>query len=223
MEQVNSIDPNYSLIAAVHGITGLVIFITGILQFTLKKGNWLHRIIGRAYLYSWFVILTTGAYIGSLLIVAIVLLGFYLSITGIRAAVLKGKPFAVIDKAIIITAGLVVLFMIAAGIIQLIKHNYTYAILAGFFSLLYSRIIVRDIQFYIFNKKVFRNDYGKMNWYVNHLTRMQFSFITAVGAFAAVQNVFGNMVLNFTLPALVGVIVIRLSTRHFVKNLDSVN
>jgi hypothetical protein len=217
MEQ-QAADPYYATIAAVHGITGLIIFAAGILQFALTKGTKLHRVIGRIYFYSWFVILATGAYIGSVVIVAIVVMGFYLSVTAIRAAVLQNKPFAAIDKAIIIIASMIVVFMIFAAVMLTIKQNYTYAILATFFSLLYGWVVIRDIQFYIFhNNKVFKYDYGDMNWYVNHLTRMQFSFITAVGAFTAVQNIFGNTVLNFTLPAMIGFIAVRRSVKYFVK------
>ena len=109
--------------------------------------------------------------------------------------------------------------MIYSAIASLIQQNYIYAIIALFFSLLYTLVVGRDALFYLYNKKVFKKDYGEMNWYVNHLSRMQFSFITAVGAFTAVQNVFGNTILNFTLPAFIGGLVARLYIRHLVKNL----
>jgi len=224
MEQQAINDPYYALIASLHGITGLVIFITGLLQFILKKHGKIHRFIGKIYLYSWIVILVTGYYIGSIVIVAIVIMGFYLCVTGVRLAVLKGKPFTNIDKAIIVIAALIVLFMLGAAIVMTIKQNYTYAILATFFGVLYGWIVGRDIVAYILNKreKVFKNNYGKMTWYVNHLLRMQFSFVTAVGAFTAVQNVFGNTVLNFTLPAFAGFIVVRISKNYFIKKMNIV-
>jgi hypothetical protein len=215
-------DPYYSLIASLHGITGLVIFITGLLQFILKKQGKVHRMIGRVYLYSWIIILATGYYIGSIVIVAIVLMGFYLCVTGVRMAVLKGKPFTIIDKTIVLIAALIVLFMAIAAIILIVQKNYTYAILATFFSILYGWIVTRDIVAYLFNKreKVFKNNYGKMSWYINHLLRMQFSFVTAVGAFTAVQNVFGITELNFILPAFAGFIVVRISKNYFIKKLN---
>jgi len=214
--------PYYSLIATLHGITGLIIFLTGILQFLLKKGGKWHRLIGRIYFFSWFSILATGAYIGSLVIVAIVFLGFYLCITGIRAAALRGKPFELIDKSIVIFAAMVVLFMIVSAIFLVIDKYYTYAIIAGFFSILYSWVIARDVIFILFNKRTYKKDYGKLNWYVSHLTRMQFSFVTAVGAFTAVQNVFGNDALNFILPALLGFVVIKRSTKYFLDKANIV-
>lgn len=48
---------------------------------------------------------------------------------------------------------------------------------------------------------------------------MQFSFVTAVGAFTAVQNVFNNTVLNFILPAFAGLIVVRISKNYFIKKM----
>jgi len=207
----------YALIACIHGITGLVIFFTGLLQFALKKGGRMHRIIGRIYLYSWISILATGAFIGSPVIVAIVLMGFYLTITGIRAAIIRNRANTLADKAIVTIAAIVVLLILIAAIYALINRNYPISIIAGFFALLYGIVISGDIRTYIFNRK--RAKYGRMDWYVNHLTRMQFSFVTAVSAFIAVQNVFGNTVLNFILPSLIGFVVIRFSTNYFVKKL----
>ncbi len=214
---MTDIDPYYSTVAAIHGILGLIIFITGILQFALKKGGKLHQYIGYTYLIAWVGILITGYYIGSIVIVAIVLLGFYLSVTGIRAAVLKGNPFTAIDKIIVGVAGTIVLFLIYATIALIIKQNYSFAIISSFFALLYLFVVGRDVLHYIFNKKVFKNDYGKMNWYVNHLSRMQFSYITAIGAFTAVQQVFHNTVLDFILPAVIGIIVVNRSIAYFKK------
>lgn len=208
---------NYATIAKLHGLIGLIIFASGILQFVLKKGTVLHRFIGYLYLISWIGIIATGAYIGSMLIVAIVVLGFYLALTGLRAAIIKDKPYAITDKLIALFAVLVILFMLISAIRMLLLQNYLGAALGLFFSLLYSWIVGRDILHYIFLKPQFKNRYGKINWYVNHLTRMQFSFVTAVGAFTAVQNIFKITFLNFTLPVLLGFIVIKKTTAYFIK------
>ncbi len=187
----------------------------------MKKGGRVHRIIGRIYKYSWIIILVTGAYIGSLIIVAIVLMGFYLSVTGVRLAVLKGKPFERIDKIILIIAVFIVLFMIFSAIYFIVKQNFTMAIISSFFALLYSFVLILDISWNIFKKRIInpKQDFGKMSWYIWHLTRMQFSFITAVGAFTAVEYLFGNTVLNFILPAFIGFIAVRASRKYFIKKL----
>jgi hypothetical protein len=219
MPQETTNNSIYLLIAAIHGITGLIIFLAGLTQFTLKKQGKIHRIIGRVYLYSWIVILATGFYIGSPIIVAIVVMGFYLCVTGIRFAILKGRPHTGFDKGIIGCAALIVLFMIYSAIVLLIRQQYTYAILAVFFSLLYGLVITLDALTYLFGKSIFRKKYGKMSWYVSHLNRMQLSFLTAVGAFTAVQDLFGNTVLNFILPAVIGFFIVRGSKAYFVKKL----
>lgn len=212
----------YNGIATSHGLAGLTIFLTGILQFIMKKGGTVHRIIGRIYNYSWIIILTTGAYIGSPIIVAIVLMGFYLSVTGVRLAVVKGKPFENIDKSILIIAVFIVLFMIYSAIYFIVKQNLTMAIISSFFALLYSFVLTLDIAWNIFKKRIInpKQDFGKMSWYISHLSRMQFSFITAVGAFTAVQNLFDNTVLNFILPAFIGFIAVIASRKYFIKKLN---
>ena len=52
----------YKWIATLHGLTGLIIFLTGILQFIMKKGGKVHRIIGRIYNYSWITIISEPMY-----------------------------------------------------------------------------------------------------------------------------------------------------------------
>jgi hypothetical protein len=111
----------------------------------------------------------------------------------------------------------IVFAMVIAAIYCLLKQQMTYAILAAFFALLYGFVVGRDVLEHLFHKKVSRNNFGKMNWYVNHVVRMQFSFVTAIGAFTAVQNIFPLTVLNFTVPALLGFIVIPKSTKFFIK------
>ncbi len=210
-------DPFYQPIASAHAIIGILIFLSGILQFALRKGTTLHKITGYVYFSSFIAIILTGAYIGSMIVVAIVLLGFYLCATGIRAAALKNNSFQLMDKIIIAFASIVVLCLFGIALFMFFKGNYIVAILSLFFFLLYAFIVGRDVLFYIFNKRVFPNDYGPFNWYVNHLTRLQFSFVTAVGAFTAVQNVFHNSLLNFTLPAIISFFVIRKSNSYFIR------
>jgi hypothetical protein len=185
----------------------------------MKKRGMLHRVIGRVYLYSWVVILVTGYYIGSPIIVAVVLMGAYLSITGVRQAVLKGKPLAGVDKVILGAAALIVVFMLVSAIIMALGHDYVFATIAFFFAILYSVVLTLDIRGFILHKQVRKVNYGKATWYVNHMSRMQFSYITAVGAFTGVQDVFGNTIANFLVPAVVGIVAVRLSTRYFIKQL----
>jgi hypothetical protein len=213
------IDPNYALIASIHGISGLIIFVTGVLQFLLKKAGVFHRFIGYLYFTSWIVIVATGIYIGALIIVAIVVMGFYMAVTGIRTAVLKGKPFALIDKGIVWTAVAIVLFMLFSTIYLVVKQHFIYASIASIFTILYAIVLKNDVLHYLFKKEIYTPKYGKMGWYIGHLIRMEVSFITAISAFVAVQNVFGNMILNFTLPGIIGGLLVVISKKYYVKKL----
>jgi len=221
MEHIANNNSFYNIIATVHGMIGLVIFTCGVTQFVLKKGTKTHFIVGRIYFYSWFFIIGTGAYIGSPVIVAIVLMGFYLCLTAIRAAILKNKPFAIIDRTIVFIMAIIVLLLVLAAVVLTIKQAYTYAVLATFFSVLYGFVIIRDVRSYILQTRKPKKDFGNMNWYVNHLIRMQYSFVVAAGAFTSVQNIFGNTILNFTLPAFIGFFIIRRSIKHFTKKLKT--
>lgn len=214
---MNTSDPYYSIVAMSHGLIGLFIFATGLAQFFLKKYGILHKIIGYSHLLAWIGILLTGAYIGSPVIVAIVVLGFYLCVTGVRAAIRKEREFELMDKLIIGAALLVILFLLYASIALIINQNWTFAIICGFFCLLYSFIVGRDFLHYILHKNIFKEIYGPMTWYVNHMTRMLFSFLTAIGAFAAVQHVFNNTVLDFILPAVIGFFIVRIAIKIFIK------
>jgi Ca2+/Na+ antiporter len=218
---MNTISPDnfHQLMAALHGFTGVVIFITALLQFLMQKGGRVHRIIGRIYFYAWPVIIATGCFIGSLIIVAIVVMGFYLCITGVRIAQRKGKRFQVFDKIILIVAIAIVLFMIACAIIFIKNGENGMAIITSFFALLYSFVLTLDIAANIIHKPIFKPTAISKSWYLQHLRRMNLSFLTAVGAFAGVQNLFGRTELNFILPAVIGFVLVRKSVNHYAEKL----
>ena len=77
------------LILHIHSIFGIIIFTTGLLQIILKKGGLRHRIVGQIYLYSWLILLISGAYLGGFLITIIGVFGFYFALTGSRIGHLK--------------------------------------------------------------------------------------------------------------------------------------
>ena len=96
-----------ALITQLHGACGAIIFISAILLFILQKGTRTHKTIGKIYFYAWPIILITGYLIGSMVIVAIVFMGFYLAITGMRFAQRKNKTYERIDKIILANGRLV--------------------------------------------------------------------------------------------------------------------
>lgn len=211
---------NNEILTLIHGICGGVIFVTALLLFFLEKGTLLHRRIGKVYFYSWPIILLTGYLIGSLVIVAIVFMGYYLAITGIRFAQRKNKAYENIDKIILAVAAFVVAFMLYASIRLYLHHQYGFAIVSSIFTLLYGFVISADASAHIFHRPIIKPK-QKSNWYLMHLQRMNLSFLTAVSAFAAVQQVFERDELNFILPGLLGAFVVRYSVKYFRKKMEN--
>lgn len=208
-----------ALITQLHGACGAIIFISAILLFILQKGTRTHKTIGKIYFYAWPIILITGYLIGSMVIVAIVFMGFYLAITGMRFAQRKNKTYERIDKIILAIAAMVVLFMLFASIKLLMIGEFGFAIVASIFTFLYGFVITADACAHIFHRPIIKPK-QESNWYLLHLNRMNLSFLTAVSAFAAVQEVFERSELNFILPGFFGAFVVRYSVNYFRKKLE---
>ena len=79
------------LILHLHKLIGIIIFITGLMQIALKKGGLRHRIIGQVYLYCWFLLLISGAYLGGLFMTIIGVFGFYFALTESKIGHLKNN------------------------------------------------------------------------------------------------------------------------------------
>jgi hypothetical protein len=207
------------ILTLIHGIFGGLILASALLLFFLEKGTTLHKRIGKVYFYSWPIILITGYLIGSMVIVAIVFMGFYLAITGVRFAQRKNKPYQGIDKFILVVAALVLAFMFYASVRLFLHQQFGFAIVSCVFTLLYGFVISADTSSHIFHRPILKSK-QKSNWYLMHLQRMNLSFLTAVSAFAAVQQVFEHDELNFLLPGLLGAFAVRSSVNYFRKKME---
>lgn len=213
----------YDQIVLVHAIFGSIVFITGFLQFILKRGGKVHRIIGRVYFYSWIGLLLTGAYIGHLLIMIIGIFGFYYVLTGVRFAILKGKPVQLFDKAIMIAGGLFAISLLGFAVKILMSDNQGFGIISLVFGLLFGMSTSQDISKFVIGKPLQKKDFGKMDWFFNHSSRMIISFIAAMSAFTSIQNVFGNTTINFLAPVVLGVAYQIYTEKKYVKELDLKN
>jgi len=207
------------IILQVHSIIGVIIFATGFLQILLKKGGARHKIIGQVYLYSWLILLITGAYLGGALITTIGIFGFYFALTGSRIGHLKTKAMTLFEKSIFSIGGFVAISMLYYSINLYLNGQKSFATIFLVFGLIFLFTTIEDIAKYIFKKPFRKQKYGKSDWYFEHLKRMCISFIAAVTAFTSIQNVFNNNTLNFLMPTIAGVILISLATKSYKKKL----
>lgn len=207
------------IILHIHSIIGIIVFATGFLQIVLKKGGQRHKITGQVYLYGWFVLLISGAYLGGLLITIIGIFGFYFALTGSRIGHLKNKAITVFEKIIFTIGGLIALAMLYYSITLFLKGQHSFASIFAVFGGIFLLTTVQDIFKYIFKKPLKKQIYGKLDWYFEHFTRMCISFIAAVTAFVSIQNVFGNNTMNFLMPTIIGTILIGFATKSYKKKL----
>lgn len=204
-------------IVFIHSLLGVSVFASGLLQILLKKGGLLHQRIGQFYLFAWLFLLLTGAYIGGPLITLVGVFGFYFALTGARIGRLKNRPLAIFEKGIFTLGALVALAMLYHSVGLYRAGDTSFGIIFAVFGALFALTTTEDIFKYILKKPFKKDVYGKSDWYFEHFTRMSISFIAAVTAFTSVQNVFRNNTLNFLMPTLIGIVLIRLAKQAYKK------
>ena len=209
------------IILPIHSATGAAVFIIGLLQIVLKKGGKRHIILGQVYLFLWFLLLVTGAYLGGPMITLIGLFGFYFAITGARISKLKNKSFQLFDKIIAISSVVVMVYIMYYGVNLYLGGDTSFGTIFLVFGLIFLLTLQKDIRKYLHIGPAIPLKYGKMDWYFEHLTRMSISFIAAVTAFTSIQNVFGQNTLNFLLPTVIGTAMIVFFTKRLSKKMVS--
>lgn len=208
------------LIVNIHGVSGAIVFIIGLLQIILKKGGKIHQVLGRGYLLAWVVLLLTGAYIGSLFITMLGIFGFYYALTGTRISRLKNEPIQLFDKSIMILGVATSVYMLYAAVCLYLNGETSFAIIFAVFSCIFLNSTVKDILKYMYGRKSKREDLGKMDWYFEHFIRMSISFIAAVTAFSSIQNVFQHNTANFLAPTVLGTLLIVWTKRNYKKKFN---
>ena len=183
----------------------------------LEKGGARHRFLGQVYLYSWLVLLVTGAYLGGALITIIGIFGFYFTLTGSRIGYLKNKSMGYFEKAIFVIGGLIAISMLWNAVRFFLNGSNSFAIIFAVFGGIFLFTTIGDIAKYLFNKPQGKRPYGQQEWFFEHFKRMSISFIAAVTAFTSIQNVFGDNTLNFLLPTVIGTVLIKLATNFYKK------
>ncbi len=207
------------IILNVHSISGISVFVIGLLQIVLKKGGRRHKILGQIYLYTWLILLISGISLGGPFLSTVGIFGFYFVLTGSRIARFKNKSLTIFDKTIISSAVLTAVYMLYFSLTLYLKDQTSFAIIFFVFGSIFLYTTTQDFYKYVLNKPLTKQTYGKLDWYFEHFTRMYISFIAALTAFASVQNVFNNNTLNFLLPTVIGALFINFATKNYKKKL----
>ncbi|MFN3918014.1 MAG: hypothetical protein ACK4K0_09760 [Flavobacteriales bacterium] len=203
------------LLPKIHAISGFIILLTGLLQVVMKKSGRAHRFIGRVYAWSWVPLIATGAIIGSFIITFFGLLGFYMVFTGFRFAHLKHVRLSFFDKGFIVLFFLIGLTCLGSGFYILWLGSILFAIITLFFGVIFTLTTTQDILEFILGKKTRKTSGHHMHWYFEHYNRMYISFIAAVTAFSALQNLLGHPLLNWILPTIIGSVLIALTNKNY--------
>lgn len=205
-------------ISLIHVISGILIALTGLLQIILKKGGKLHHVIGTIYFLSWPVVVVTGWILGSFLIAMLGALGFYMAYTGYRFGRLRNTKLNIFDQIVIVSAVFFAVGILGFGIHLLLTKKFVFGAILLFFGIIFSFISVNDINGYIRNKNNRNLSGHPLEWFFEHYTRMYISYIAAMTAFTVIQNPFPFFVaLNWTLPTVIGTVIIILTSRHYRK------
>jgi hypothetical protein len=199
----------------IHALSGFIILFAGLLQIVMKKSGKAHRFVGQIYTWAWFPLIATGAFIGSFVITFFGLLGFYMVFTGFRFARLKQAKLPLFDKVFVVLFALVGLTCLGFGVYILCFGNTTFGIITLFFGVIFTLTTTQDILEFMLGKKTRKTSGHRMQWYFEHYNRMYISFIAAVTAFSALQNLFGQPLLNWMLPTLIGTVLIAFTNRKY--------
>lgn len=195
-------------ILLIHTISGIAVFCLGIIQAILPKRGTLHRFLGRLYVLLWFPLIISGTLIGSWIIAALGGLGLYCAITGWRQAARKKNAISWLDKLISFLGLMMVIALFGGAVYLMIIAVYDFAVITSVFSLIFGATVITDVREAVFQKKIRKLSRHKMYWFFEHYTRMYISMIAAFTAFSAIQQPFGNQIVNWLWPTVAGTLIL---------------
>lgn len=190
MELVESeLDPNQTLLLFIHVLAGTFALILGAWVLSRKKGDKLHKRIGRFYtgsmLTTAFTAFSMAVVSGDEFLLAVSLFSFYLTASGYRYIYLMRMQEAmrpsIPDYA---TTGIMLataLYFLINGLKQVINAELFGAVylVFGLIGLLY---VLKDLQNYRKKKSV------PNEWIIQHLQRMIAAYISTLTAFVVVNS-----------------------------------
>ncbi|HBH07287.1 MAG TPA: hypothetical protein DDX92_11870 [Flavobacteriales bacterium] len=189
-----------SWIAVIHGISGFGVAFSGFLQILLPKEGDLHRYVGRFYIGFWTVVALTSFFIGHVLVLFIGLLGYYMALSGYRFAIRKSLRFSLFDKILSVLALGGSTYVLGYAIYLLFKDNITFGLVALFFGSIFLFSLISEAKKYVLRPP----SSNQGSWVPQHFTRMFISYIAAMTAFSAIQNITGIILLDWMLPTIIG-------------------
>ncbi|MFK8102161.1 MAG: hypothetical protein AB8G15_06550 [Saprospiraceae bacterium] len=205
------------IIIAIHGFSGCLVAVLGLVQILLRKGGRIHRILGRIYALAWLMLVISGSMIGYLLITLIGILGMYMVYTGYRFGAKKTIDLSVFDRAMIILANGIALATLTWGIYHLTQRHYNIGVIGSFFGFIFFMSSFQDYREFIQKKATKKTSGHRLQWLFEHYGRMYVSYIAAMTAFSALQNVFGIEIINWLAPTFIGGALVAWSNRYYYK------
>ncbi len=206
------------LITSLHAVAGFIVALTGLAQIILKKGGVYHAVIGFTYLSAWLIIVCTGSALGHPLITLFGILGFYMAITGWRFANRRRSTAKLLEK-IIYCVGLGLALYTLMWVILLVSKGSSFGWIALFFGIIFALTTISDVLEFVCKKKIRKRSGTRKQWYFEHLIRMYISYIAAMTAFAVINEIFYNEMINWIFPTLLGTVLIFFSVRQHEKML----
>lgn len=194
----------FKIVLSIHIIAGAIGLVTGTLNISRKKGDKLHKNVGKFFFYGMLIngfsgLLMTFIHRNDFLLI-ISIFSIYMVATGQRYLSLKnlfkGEKPKTMDW---ILSSFMLLFGIAFivfGGYYLIKENFfgTVLVIFGLVSIFMVKV---DFKNYMGNIK------GPNFWLLVHLQRMIGSYIAATTAFLVVNNTYLPSIIAWLLPSVI--------------------
>lgn len=193
----------------IHAFFGGIGLISGIGSIVVKKGNSLHKKLGKAFSYAMILSSLLSLVVAqmpnhkNLYLFLIGILTIYMVLAGNRALTFKNKSKTqadYIDKTISGSMLVISLIMIAIGVVSMIQ-KIDNSVLYLFFGALGTLMTIKDFQTF---KKFTKN---KNAWLISHLGRMTGALIASLTAFLVAGLSLGSLLI-WMLPTVLGTIYI---------------
>lgn len=201
-----------NILITIHIVFGSLALLSGALVLLLKKGNALHKRIGKLYFMTGFLgtifslIIASSPNHYNLFLFTIGILTLYFLLGGFFAFKINKKQLKILALTMIVTAVVMILY----ALYLLYKGRITSGIILIFFGLL------GTANAYLVDYKIIIKQSGKIT--INkrislHIGKMIGSYIAMSTAFVVVNNIFYFRILNWILPAIIGSFLIR----HYLR------
>ena len=201
-----------NILISIHIVFGSLALLTGAMVLFLKKGNALHKRIGKLYFIAGFLGTIISLIIASspnhynLFLFTIGILTLYFLLGGFFAFKINAKQLKVLALTMIVTAVVMILY----AFYQFSQGSITSGIILIFFGLLGAA------NSYLVDYRIFIKQGRKLttkNRISLHIGKMIGSSIAMSTAFVVVNNIFYFRILNWILPAIIGSFLIR----HYIR------